>query len=269
LGWVTANAEFSKVFNVENLPVVPGPPLPTGTPTDTPTATTTPTDTPTPTPTPFPPTSTPTPTGTATQPAEQIEFRASPETIKGGECAIVSWTVNGVKAVFYQGQGVPGVDSRKECPATTTAYTLRVIRQDNSEITQQVTVNVTTPVASAGTVDLNPGDTIDFDTGSVQGNDFKWDVNGAMRYFAVMNGAAIAPKGISSSLDGLTIQECAAANYGEFTYMDGSDVILNPANELTDGRTACYRTNEGRYGKLRFPQFSTGKLRVEWLTWQK
>jgi len=269
VGWVTGNAEFSKVFNVENLPVVPAPPLPTGTPTNTPTPTDTATSTPTPTNTSIPPTSTPTATGTATQPAEQIEFSASPETIEGGECTTVSWNVTGVKAVFYQDQGVPGVDSRKECPTSTTTYTLRVIRQNDQEITTQVTVKVNIPIASAGTVTLNPGDTVDFDSGSVQGNDFKWDVNGATRYFAVMNGAAIAPKPIAPSLDGLSLEQCASANYGEFTYMDGSDVILNPANELTDGRTACFRTNEGRYGKLRFPQFSTGQLQVEWLTWQK
>jgi uncharacterized protein YraI len=128
LAWVAADPDFSETANVENVPVVPPPPTPTGTPTNTPSPTATSTDTPTPTSTPVPVTNTPTPTFTPTTPSPpdvSIEFDADPTEINGGECTQVTWKVTGVKAVYYQDQGVAGEDRRKECPPETTTYRLR------------------------------------------------------------------------------------------------------------------------------------------------
>ena len=72
----------------------------------------------------------------------------------------------------------------------------------------------------------------------------------------------------TSSLVNLTLSECAAADFGSYTFIDGSDDAEDAINRLIDGRSACYGTNKGRLGKLRFPQYSTGSLKVQWLTWK-
>lgn len=78
-------------------------------------------------------------------PAETISFTADRLTISAGECVTIRWDVEGIKEVYYQGNGVTGHESRQECPAATTTYTLRVIRVNNSEVVQQITVFVLTP----------------------------------------------------------------------------------------------------------------------------
>ncbi len=276
VGWVSADSAFSTTSNTENVPVVQIPPTPTGTPTQTPTPTPTPTDTPVP-PTPtltvtsVPPTETPTatPTSTATEEAgETIEFNVSSTAVEGGECVTVTWNVVGVREVYYQDQGVPGSDTRIECPPETTIYILRVIKQDNSEQKEEITVEVINPIISAGTITINPGETIGLDGGKIPGDDFKWDISGSTRKFEAMGVARIAPKGKRDSLDDLTLNECAGADFGSYTFIDGSDVIADPVNQLTSDLTACYKTNDGNLGKLRFPERSTGALQLEWVTWK-
>jgi len=80
---------------------------------------------------------------TPTPPAETISFYADRYTIHPGECVVLTWAVEGIKEVYYQGTGVTGHESRTECPATTTTYTLRVIRVDNTIVTQQIAITVT------------------------------------------------------------------------------------------------------------------------------
>jgi hypothetical protein len=179
-----------------------------------------------------------------------------------------AWNVTGVKEVYYQDQGVAGADTRTECPSQTTTYTLRVVKQDNTEQIERITVTVSQPIASSGSTNIDPDQTIDFDRGVIPGDDFVWRQNGADRYFETLAGVDLSPQSITGSLDSLSLNDCQNASYGNFTYLDGSDVILDPANELTDGRSACYITNEGRYGKLRFPKFSPDTITVEWLTWK-
>ncbi len=260
-GWVTANPEFSTAANTSNLPIAQAPPTPTGTPTLLPTST----PTVPPTHTPVPSTATPTPTPTATPGAQ---FSVTPTSIEGGQCVQVAWNVTGVKEVYYQDQGVSGTDKRTECPASTTTYVLRVVKQDNTEQTEKITVEVSQPVISSGKKKLSLGETIDLDQGAIPGDDFTWRHDDDKRYFEVLNDVKIAPKGVANSLEGLSLDTCKNANYGKFTYLDGSDVILDPDNELTDGRVACYVTTQGHFGKLRFPKFSTGDITVEWLTWR-
>jgi uncharacterized protein YraI len=264
VGWVAADAAFSQVENVANVPVVIAPPTPTGTPTPTPTNTSLPTFTP------VPPTATPTetPAPTAT-PATQFEFKITPTEIQSGQCVEVIWNVSGVKEVYYQGNGVAGNGKTPECPPQTTTYRLRVVKLDNTEQVQDITVTVSNPNVSSGSRTLRPGDTIDFDTGQSSGDDFMWLVDNDRRAFTALEGVRLAPMSLNNSLDGLSLATCLEANYNEFTYLDGSDVILNPNNELTDGRTACYVTNQGRVGKMRFPKYSTGDIAVEWLTWDR
>lgn len=268
IGWVTADPAFSKAVNVDNIPAVQAPPPPTDTPTITPTpvpATGTPTSTP------LPPTNTPTPTVTptpTTQPGSRVQFDVSPTTIEGGQCVNVNWSVVEVREVYYQGEGVPGVGGRQECPKETTVYRLRIVKQDGSEQVEDRTVQVNNPLASAGTINIDPGQTIDFDAGTIPGDDFRWRVEGGTRRFEVLENAQLSPQGQISSLSDLRLDDCRNANYGAYTYIDGSDVINDPSNALTAGRSACFKTNQGRLGKLRFPAYSTQSLTVEWVTWK-
>ncbi len=267
LGWVSAKPEFSTAINTDGLPVVPAPATPTPFPTATPTPTETPTETPTPPPT---ATLTPTPSPTPTSPAETvvIEFSVSPDRIEGGECVEIGWNVSGVKAVYFGDEGVVGQDSRTDCPKETTTYRLRVILKDDSEQVEERTVTVLNPISSTGKLSIDPNQTVDFDRGQSPGDDFILKIDGSVRQFAVLSGVQLAPMRVVGSLKELALSECAAATFGVYTFIDGSDSPPDPNNALVMGRSACYRTNEGRLGKLRFSDVSNGKLTVEWLTWK-
>lgn len=160
--------------NVEDPPAVKSfsiiPPTPTPTPTpvftptpsNTPTPTTTPTDTPTPTSTAtWTPTNTPTrtrtrtptntPTATNTVPATPtptgtpyIYFAADPLQIRIGEYTTVTWDTANVRAVYLDGEGVPGTGSRRVQLYETHTFTLRVVTPSGEEI-RQVTVTVLPP----------------------------------------------------------------------------------------------------------------------------
>jgi uncharacterized protein YraI len=267
IGWVAADPAFSTTANVDNVPIAQAPPTPTGTPTDTPVP---PTDTPTVTTIPPTPTSTdtPTPPPTATGLPTTIEFNVTPTQIRGGECVNVSWNVSGVREIYYEDQGVGGSNSLVDCPKETKTYNFRVVRLDGSEYREDIVVEVIDPITSAGSVNLNPNDTIDVDNGRVPGDDFRWRVeDGGVRLFEV-TGAQLAPMRDLSNLRNLSRDECSGANFGAYIFIDGSDGASDPTNTLIQGRSACYRTDDGRLGKLWFPEGNHSTLKVEWLTWQ-
>jgi hypothetical protein len=81
------------------------------------------------------------PSATAT-PAPRISFWADNTHIDAGECAILYWRVDYVRAVYLDGEGVIGHDSRVICPETTMTYTLLVIHRDDTVEQRQVTVQV-------------------------------------------------------------------------------------------------------------------------------
>lgn len=122
LGWVSA--AFVAVENVENVPVIATPPLPT----------------PVPTPTPVPP------------PAASISFRADQTTINAGDCTTLRWDVENIQAVwvFPQGQNfsdfpVTGQGSQQVCPEQTTTYQMRVQLVDGSVELRSITITVNQP----------------------------------------------------------------------------------------------------------------------------
>jgi hypothetical protein len=82
----------------------------------------------------------PAPTPTPLTPS--IVFVADRYTIHTGECAFISWEVENVSAVYYNGQPAVGVDSRVECPTSTTAYELRVLHLDGQWETRVLTIVV-------------------------------------------------------------------------------------------------------------------------------
>jgi len=67
---------------------------------------------------------------------------ATPSSVSAGGCATVAWAVDNVTAVYFQGQGVTGHESRQVCPIVSTTYTLNVILLDGTSSQRQVTVAV-------------------------------------------------------------------------------------------------------------------------------
>lgn len=126
-----------------------------GEPADTPAAvvTATPTPqvpsadpTPTPTATGLPPTATPTQQPTATPsltpfPPPQVSFTVDQATINQGQCTTLRWTVEHVTAVYLDGAGVVGNDTREVCPSDTTTYLLHV-EAPGGNVDTSVTVSV-------------------------------------------------------------------------------------------------------------------------------
>jgi hypothetical protein len=107
--------------------------------TGTPTATATPTTTPIPTATPTQP---PTPTPI-------IEFTVDDDSITAGDCTTLRVHIENVQIATLSGaeyadSGVTGPHwSGSTCPASTTTYTLHVVKLDSSTEDKTVTVNVT------------------------------------------------------------------------------------------------------------------------------
>lgn len=277
-GWVAADTAFSTVSNVENVPVAQPPPTPTGTPTAT---SVPPTNTPTATATPAAPTDTPTATGepatetptvTPTSQGPTVEFSISPTSIQGGECLTISWEVEDVKEVYLDGNGVAGSGNIQDCPQESKVYRLRVVKQDNTEQIEQIQVEVINPVSikSSGVIVMEKDETLDIDDGDIPGDDFAWDVDDddGDRRFRALEDVQIAPMRNIGSLSELSRSECVNANYGAYSYIDASNSAPDPNNTLIDGRSACFKTNKNRIGKLRFPNYSTDELEIEWLTWQ-
>lgn len=77
-----------------------------------------------------------------------IAFSADRTNLNAGECANLRWDVDNVTAIFLDGQGVTGHESRQVCPAATQTYTLMVARQDGSQQQAAVTILVTGGVAA-------------------------------------------------------------------------------------------------------------------------
>jgi hypothetical protein len=133
---------------------------PTATPTPVP-----PTATPQPTATPTqPPTATRTPTRTATPtvPPASIEFWAERAEVVAGQCTNLGWRIANAVAVYLNGQGVTGEETRPVCPASDVTYTLRVVSA-SGETTRDLTIRVApasaTPTFQPATPTPAPGAT--------------------------------------------------------------------------------------------------------------
>jgi RNA polymerase sigma-70 factor (ECF subfamily) len=116
----------------------PLPPTSTDRPTLAPTLVR-PTSTPAPTYTPLP-TRTPTPLPTL---APYIEFWTDATTIPAGTCTTIHWQTEHVQAVFFDGDGVPGVGSHQTCPCEDETHTLDVTLLDGSHDVRQIDIQVT------------------------------------------------------------------------------------------------------------------------------
>lgn len=86
-----------------------------------------------------PPTATYTPEATAA-PQVIIEFWADRTEITIGECVNLHWRVQGIKAVYFNGEGVVGEGTRQVCPTSDTTYNLRVVRVDDVVDNRYITI---------------------------------------------------------------------------------------------------------------------------------
>lgn len=73
------------------------------------------------------PTSTPLPTRTWTPtPVPSIVCPPENTTVELGTCSTLRWDIDHVQAVYFEGNGVAGHDSREVCPEQSQTYTLRI-----------------------------------------------------------------------------------------------------------------------------------------------
>ncbi len=70
------------------------------------------------------------------RPAPAISFVADRTEIKLGESVTFRWDMEGVQAVYFEGEGVGGHDSRTVTPKENHTYTLRVVWACGEEIRQ-------------------------------------------------------------------------------------------------------------------------------------
>jgi len=95
-----------------------------------------------------PPTPVPTAVPATTTPALPPVFisftsdRGTSPTINSGECVTLSWNVQGIREVYFQGQPAVGQGSSQVCPTSTTTYQLRVILVSGVEDNRYITVTV-------------------------------------------------------------------------------------------------------------------------------
>ena len=81
----------------------------------------------------------------ATEPS--ISFAATPQSITAGQPATLRWDVEGVQAVFLDGQGVTGHETKTVRPTATRTYTLHVVLADGSA--RDLTVSLTVEGSAA------------------------------------------------------------------------------------------------------------------------
>jgi uncharacterized protein YgiM (DUF1202 family) len=241
-GWISGDPQFTSATNIEGVPIVQAPPRPT----------------------PAPPTATPTPA----LPVIQF-FRADRETINPGDRVTLSWDLSGAREAFLRyddvTEGVIAPASKTLSPTKTTIYTL-LARGTGGDTTAQVTVKVNAatatpvPVISDGKSKILDGQTIDFDSGGIQGADgagadFLW--NGQEKKFTPRNGATGAFMG--TVFEDLNLTDCRSVTYGQ-PFPDVGSVSRI---------TGCYRTDEGRYGKFFVSEWNSddASLTLQWVTW--
>lgn len=106
-----------------------------------------------------------------------INFWVDNGTIDAGQCTTLHWDVQNVSAVYLDEQGVAGQGSQQVCPPGTTTYTLRVVLQDGSQQTRQITVTVNAPPQPGPTINYFAPSTNQINLG--QCVDFNWSTSNA------------------------------------------------------------------------------------------
>ena len=117
-----------------------------------------------------------------------------------GQCTTLRWDVRNVRAVYLNGEGVPGVSQRDVCPASATTYTLLVTKLDGSEDSRQGTIDVDAVTAPAAVPPVIVRFTVN--NNEILSGDcahFEWRTNDADGVNLVRNGAGLIVGGGSGN----------------------------------------------------------------------
>jgi hypothetical protein len=76
------------------------------------------------------------------RPITNPNFRADRTTITRGECTVLRWDVDGIRAVYLDQTGQSGHGSYEVCPSQTQTFTLRVVAQSGQEASYRLTITV-------------------------------------------------------------------------------------------------------------------------------
>lgn len=240
LGWVSGNSGYVAAYNTENVPIVIPPPLPTLTPTPLP---------------PLPP------------PMASIDFRVDRIEIRRGECVTFFWNVVGVRAVYFQGEGVPGENqSRRECPSNDKTYSLRVERTDSTVDIRYMRIDVRGDGTGFNTTTIHRDAKIDFDNGaqsSSRDNEFRWTSKGDRPVFEKVDDDDKDVKLVplepddADEFDRLSEDTCR-------WYLERED---RRRMTIESDLIVCFTTDKDRTGKLRFTGGNPEELVIQWHVW--
>ena len=186
--------------------------------------------------------------------------------IQRGECVTFTWNVYGVKAIYFQGEGVPGENqNRQECPPDTATYTLQVELTDGSTETRDIQINVSGEAEDYITTTVPRENKIDFDNGaqtSKRDNDFIWYFEGDQPIFAKAdddNDLRLVAIEQGSRDDFLALNQDTCRSILE--QQDQPQITI--ALDLM----VCFSTGEERIGKLRFTGGSREEVVMQWHLW--
>lgn len=238
-GWVSANPDLAATYHTETVGRVP---LPVSIATTT-----------------------ATPVRLEPQtPLTAIEFTVNRSALRAGECALFYWNTSQVRAVYFQGRGVVGIQQTQlECPAVSTTYELRVVRLDGSNEFKHLSIEVQGG-STYQTSRLESDEAIDFDRNHVSddhddGHDFRYDGHD----FEAWNDDddLILAIGRDDSDDD---------DLDTVSYNNCRDLLTAQRRDsirAKTGRIACFRTDAGRVGKLRFERVNYDRVRIRWFMW--
>lgn len=240
-GWVSASSDYSAASNTTNVAIVAAPP------------------------TPVPPTPTITPVPVPTTQQASINFGVDRTQIRAGECITFFWDVKNVKEVYFKGEGVAGnSQARRVCPPWTDFYDLQVLKLDGT--IESKTIRIDVEGTAYNTIRMDIGEHVDFDRdGHVNDddnnrNDFEWIKSNGERRFQKWNDdddLELAPVG-PESLDIIRLEDCEWAI---------RNLEVNKYIKPFAGLAACFRTDRGRVGKLRFED-ADDDAEIQWSIWR-
>ncbi|MCL4535960.1 MAG: hypothetical protein M1370_12470 [Bacteroidetes bacterium] len=82
-------------------------------------------------------------------PPAGIDFAADPSTVDAGQCTVLRWRAENVSQVTLDEAPADVEGSRRDCPARTNTYTLRVTTLDGQTAQYSMTVTVRQPTSTA------------------------------------------------------------------------------------------------------------------------
>jgi hypothetical protein len=233
LGWISGSPTYASAYNTDNVPFITPPPLPTPTPT----------------------------------PMASIDFQVDRTEVRRGECVTFFWNVFGVRAVYFQGEGVAGENqSRRECPGNDKTYSLRVERTDGTVDTRYIWIDVRGDGTGFNTTAIPRGAKIDFDNGaqsSSRDNEFRWNFRGDRPVFEKVDDddndirLVALERSDTDEFDRLSRDTCR-------WYLEHED-----KRRITIERDlmVCFATDKDRTGKLRFTGGNPEELIIQWHVW--